>query len=637
MADETNSSSHQARIWGVVFWCLFSIFAVCVRGVRWEETYEHALAITRTAPYPEGHPFYIYLRNVFSLQSYLSAGLLWLTHSPLLINFLRNVAQLMVLTVPIYLFAVTLTRKALWANMAVVLALCDVYRFFGSHYAIESWEFFYSVGQIGAGYALLVLTAFVAGWKRGAWFLLGLLFAVHIGQMPPLFLFAGFMLLAEKKEERREEFWCGIRWGGLGFLCSVIFFIILRQFHVDYPTEGAYFAEGDVNSIWIEYSTRHDIHRFIEFVHPFSHSMLLIALVFVASGLAWLCNSQNVTSTHNQRNVFIYAASVGAIALGVRVVHSLLEKDIPFLVIGWMPYRIPNHLAPVLIGLALMLLVRGAASTPDFRRYPSSVWLVILSLLTLPIALGGMFIPENIYSRYLEQGEYVCFFLVGGALGVLWEDLWYSIDEQRNHIVWEFFVGLVLVVAFNQFAGACMVAGVGTHFVLARIRRGNWPTEKLLGTAAACLMGLVLASIMAREWQTREHLPKSDFQLGAAEYLKETGDLDELIITPNWEVEWSAKMEIPIFADYQTPHLVTYIPRLGPTLRKMHAEVFGFDMDGSSALELVDMESLTPEQWQVLGDAYEFSYLIHPAEYPMNLEAVYSKDGMNLYKIPRNR
>jgi hypothetical protein len=635
MVDNSVPSPRRTLILGLVFWCAFSIVAVCLRGVRWDETYEHALAITRTAPYPEGHPFYIYLRNVFSLQSYLSAGLLWLTHSPLLVNFLRNVVQLIFLTVPIYLFAVTLTRKAIWGHMAVVLALCSVYQFFASHYAIETWPFYFSVGQIGAGYALLVLCAFMADWRRTAWFLLGLLFAVHIGQLPPLFLFVGLVLFTTQKAQQKEELWRGIRWGGLGFLCSVLFLIVLRQFHVSYPTEGPYFAEGDTNNIWIEYSTRHDIHRFVEFMHPFSHSILVIALVFIGGCLAWFSRQENDSQKHHIRDIVFYAWCVGAIALGVRAVHGLLGKDIPFLIIGWMPYRVPNHLAPILLGLALMLLARGVVSAPDSRRYSSSCWLIILSVISLPVALAGSFIPEAIYLRYIEQGEYICFFLVGGALAVVAEELWNTARNRGSAWGLVILASTISLLVFNQFAGACLLAGVVTHFILARVGSSRFPSEKVLSTFAVSSVVCLLAILMATEWRHREHLPMTAFQTGAAEYLEQAGDLDELIITPNWEVEWSARLGVPIFADYQTPHLVTYIPRLGPALRKMHAEVFGFDMDGTAGLELADMEALTPAQWQALGDRYQFSYLIHPAEHPIKLEVVYTADGMNLYAIPR--
>ena len=74
-------------------------------------------------------------------------------------------------TLPLYCLAVTLTKRALWGHVAVTLGLSNAYIFFASHYGIGVWPGFFSVGAIGAGYALLVFTAFIAGWTRTAWFL----------------------------------------------------------------------------------------------------------------------------------------------------------------------------------------------------------------------------------------------------------------------------------------------------------------------------------------------------------------------------------------------------------------------------------------------------------------------------------
>ncbi len=106
MIDTHHQIREQRSLWaGALFWVVFSCVAVTLRGVRWEETWEHALVITGAVPYPEGHPFYLYCRNVFSGQSYLSALMLSLWDSPLLINGLRNLLQLSFCTVPVFYWA----------------------------------------------------------------------------------------------------------------------------------------------------------------------------------------------------------------------------------------------------------------------------------------------------------------------------------------------------------------------------------------------------------------------------------------------------------------------------------------------------------------------------------------------------
>ena len=396
-ADETAIAERRAALQGCLFWAAMSVLIVFVRGVRWDETYEHALAITRIAPYPEGHPFFIYTRNIFSLQSYLSAGLLWLTNSALVVCAFRDVLLMLCVTLPLFLFTFTLTKRALWGHVAVILALCGVYGIFASHYGMGTWTGFFSVGGIGAGYALLTFTAFLAGWTRTAWFLLTFLAAVHMGQLPPLLLFAGVQLIRCDVEHRKEQWHVAIRWGGAGFALSALFFLIQRPFIVPLPVDGAYYAEGDTREIWINYSMREDVHRFIEYLHPFSHSVLLIAIALAVGLSVLLCEKPATRMRSPAASIVLYALCVAALSVGIRMIHAVMGDRMPFLLIGWMPYRIPNHLAPILLGLCLAIVAEGAYERGNLRRYPSTIWAIALCLMALPIALAGRFVPEAFY------------------------------------------------------------------------------------------------------------------------------------------------------------------------------------------------------------------------------------------------
>ncbi len=391
----------RARLYGCLFWAAISLVIVLVRGVRWDETYEHALAITRLSPYPDGHPFFIYCRNVFSLQSYLSAGLLWLTRSAVVVCFTRDLALMLFVTLPLFLFTFTLTRRALWGHVAVVLALCGVYSFFGSHYGIGTWTGFFSVGGIGAGYALLTFTAFVAGWTRTAWFLLTFLFAVHAGQLPPLLLFAGAQLVIGDREHRRAQWRGAFFWGGAGFAASVLFYTIQRFFIVPLPNSGPYYAEGNVHDIWINYSMREDVHRFISFAHPFSHSVLLVGLTLAISLSVLLVAKPKDGWKSPAAAIALYALCVGVLAIGIRVIHNVLGENVPFLLVVWMPYRIPNQLAPILLALCLSLLANGTRNGEYRNR--AQLWAALLCVFALPIAVGGRLLPEPLYLRYLNS------------------------------------------------------------------------------------------------------------------------------------------------------------------------------------------------------------------------------------------
>lgn len=633
--DETVIAEGRARFQGCLFWATMSVAIVVVRGVRWDETFEHALAITRIAPYPEGHPFFIYTRNIFSLQSYLSAGLLWLTNSALAVCAFRDVLLMLFVTLPLFLFAFTLTRRALWGHVAVILALCGVYGFFASHYGMGTWTGFFSVGGIGAGYALLTFTAFLAGWTRTAWFLLTFLAAVHMGQLPPLLLFGGIQLIRGDAERRKREWRAAIRWGGAGLAMSALFFLIQRLFVVPLPVDGAYHAEGDTREIWINYSTREDVHRFIEYLHPFSHSLVLIAITLAVGLSVLLCKKSGRRLLTPAAAIVLYALCVAALSVGTRMIHTVMGDQIPFLLIGWMPYRIPNHLAPILLGLCLAIVAKGVEGHDNLRRYPSAIWATTLCLMALPIALAGRFVPESLYQRYLAEGEYICFFLIGGAFGVLAERLLHS--SRTIFIPW--IASLLLaggaLAFFNQYIVCCALAGFAFHWVL-RLLSGESITDRAVRRTWFACAGLILALLLVREWKEREFLPRTPFQAGVVQYLAEVGDSKATIVPPFWDIEWSARTGAPVFLDYQTPRLITYMPSLGPTLRKMVRDIYGFNIDGTSNEGLTGWTDLTPEQWQALGDAYDIRYLVHLTDQPCHLKPVYSEDGLSLYAIPRS-
>jgi len=626
-----NSQDRRILTQGCVFWVVFSFVAVLVRGVTWDETYEHALAITGIAPYPSGHPFYVYIRNIFSLQSYLTAGMLWLTKGPLLICYLRDVATLLLMTLPLYWLATTLAKRAIWGHVAVVLGLSNAYIFFASHYGIGVWPGYFSVGAIGAGYALLVFAAFMGKWTRTAWFLLALLTAIHLGHWPPLAIYAGFQLIQPNAERRKEHWRAALVWGGAGLSIVLFFFLVQRLFHVPYPVDGPYFAEGDAHAIWINYSTREDVHRFIEYLRPFSHSILLILIVAVVAAYAMVSEPSRKRLQSAQAQILLYAACVASLSLGIRVIHAVVGRDIPFLLIGWMPYRIPNQLAPVLFCMLIAIIARGADSD---RKYSPQLWAMALVLMAIPVASGGLFIPDEIYQRYVAGGEYLCFFLLGGGIAVLAERL-LSLSQLLFYR-WMPLIGIgaCALLWFNQFIFACALVGAGFHLILRWIG-GERTTHPVWQRMVWASVVIVLTTHVAREWRDRYHLPRTPFQTGVVEYLASVDDSSAMIIPPIWEVEWSARLGVPVFADYGTPRYVTYVPALAPSIMAMHREVFGFNIDGSPNENQKPLKARSRSEWEVLGDEYGFKYIVQPVGASLNLEQVYSEGDYVLYAIPR--
>ena len=220
-------------------------------------------------------------------------------------------------------------------------------------------------------------------------------------------------------------------------------------------------------------------------------------------------------------------------------------------------------------------------------------------------------------------------------MGVLAERLLHS--SRTVFIPWIAFILLATcgLAFFNQYIICCALAGFAFHWILRLWNSESISDRTMRRTWFACA-GLILALLIVREWKDREFLPRTPFQANVVKYLAEVGDAKATIIPPFWDVEWSARTGAPVFLDYQTPRLITYMPSLGPSLRKMVRDIYGFNIDGTSNEGLTGWTDLTPEQWQALGDAYDIRYLVHLADQPCPLEPVFSENGLTLYAIPRS-
>lgn len=610
---------------GVIFWLVFSVIAVALRGVRWEETYEHALVITRTVPYPEGHPFFIYCRNVFSGQSYLSALIMTIVDCPLLINGLRNVLQLSFCTVPVFLLGTCFSGNIRGGHLAVVLLLTGMHKGFQSYYPIETWPHFFATGQIGAGYALLILALLLLGGWRSAWFLLGLMPIVHVGQWPVIGLFAGLQWLWMLRRGDYPPVRQALLYFSMGVVPCVLFFFVQQHFHVPMPTTGAYFGEGDFGAIWAAYTERHDLHRAVPRA-PFSRSVLAGGLVIaIATGMTLRKDGARTTAFR----LLGFAVLLTSVVIGIWLIQRALEAHTPFLLIGWMPYRLMNHLAIVLVPLASGVLWREGS------RGRGLIGLLLLYLLFMP--LWHATLPESIFSRYAGNLDGLMFALCGGALAALWAK---PAGDPKIALRVKLAAALPQVMllgwlVFNYpFALATLLGGAMAWGVCWLVLRRWRPVSEMgLQCVLVALACGLLVCMVVRETRHREHLPRQPIHTQVAEWLDAHGEKDAMVVTPYWDVNWLAKIHRPILADYQTAHLMSYVPALAPSLKKMHEDVFGFVVDGDSGEPLASWPVRSAAEWRRLGDAYGFRYVLAPAEMDLHLERVLEGQPYDLYRV----
>jgi hypothetical protein len=607
----------RSLVLGALLWLGFCGVAVALRGVRWEETWEHAILITRLVPYDDGHPHFRFIRNLPSLQAYFSAAIAWVAPSPLLINGLRNLAQLAFATLPLFALGTWLSGRAWVGHAAAALALLGVHLEFASYYPMFAWPYFFSVGQIGLGWALATLALLVFGHWRAGWCALGVLGAVHLGQVPPLLALGGLQLGWAWREGERDRVADALRWGVAGAAVSASFYLVHRLFWIPAPTAGPFFAEGDARAIWAAYSLLFDLHRLgPPAYNPFGHSNLaLIGGLLLAAAAARALRSRPWTW------LCAYVAIVALLVWSVRALHLALGSDIPQLLIGWMPYRLPNHVATLLVPMTLAILADRAGSERDGEGVP---WPPLLALLAGLVLVGGAFDPEARWQRHVGGALALALALMGAAAVRLARSLE---GERAFRRVWlgcaaAALAGLALYAPWLA-AAAALGAGAGLT-----LRGSVAPRWAMLATAA------LVAALLGREVELREHLPVTPFQRKLVEYLAERGEPDAMLVTPIWTIEWLARTRHPVMADQQTAIFMAYLPELAPSLRKLHLDIFGLAIDAPHDFTLPEWPRRTTAEWQRLGREYGFHYVVSPSVYPLRLERVLRSRDWSLYRVP---
>ncbi|MCF6285097.1 MAG: hypothetical protein L3K26_07895 [Candidatus Hydrogenedentes bacterium] len=622
-------ASTRSLCYGTFAWVAFSIIAVAIRGVRWEETYEHALIITRLAPYPEGHPCFQYCRNVFSGQSYLSALLLHFIDSPLLINGLRNVLQLVFCTVPVFLLGARFSGKARYGHIAVVLVLLGIHRGLQSYYPIESWPHMYAIGQIGTGYALFVLALLLYGCWRTVWLLLGLMVAIHVGQLPIIGAVAGVQWLRYLYQGNRQRVVQALGYFSLGLVPCILLFAVMTRLHVPLPTEGAYAATGDVHAIWAAYTERYDLHRGFARLNPFWKSWIGVVLVLFLAGLRACGERRRAIGEKDHGWVGLYGIILSVVVGGIWLTHQAMGGDIPFLLLGWMPYRLTNHLAILLVPLAIGVL----AHTPPGRdrpRYAPRVFLFGVLLWLAMAPLWSIMLPEVLYTRYAGNLDTGLWLLSGGALIT-------AIHHYRKDggpllapllLTGTGIAVLVYISPYAAVIGLVAMTACGLLLWAEALCERMGPIEKYLAIVSAIL----LIGSLIQQATARQHLPVHPLQQEVMDYLTDRGESDAMLVLPYWDVAWLAKTRHPVFADYQTAHHMTYMRSLAPSLKKMHADIYGFSVDGDAGTPLAPWPKRSAAEWRTLAEAYEFDYVLAPSEMALALTPVLKSHPYTLYR-----
>jgi hypothetical protein len=625
---------------GVAWWVAFSAAAVALRGVQWDENFEFAQAMIGAVPYPSDHPLMQYTRSAFNGQIMASAALLKLVPNPLVLNGLRNLLFVMATTVPGYLLGHVMGRRPLAGHVTAVMLLIGVHLDFDGTYPQFIWPGMFSNGHIGTGYVLAWVALTAGGYFRIAALMLGLLPAVHLGQMPPTLLFAGGLTLYAVALDR--DLWAqmkpGLPWfvGGLA-ICAILYGIH-HALILPPVTDGPYFSDADPRRIWQGRIQYWDMHRQLALG---GMGMILVFSAALGVVLRKPDSSPRWSPTRSHLSPYlplVYALGcVAPLVLTLMVLHAAAGTNVPYLLIGWLPYRLLNHLPPILTATCVAVLMARSNEEQQEAGWlaPWIPGLLLLGYLLRPVT--ERIVSGAVYYRYLDQPTAYLFALVGAAFFVA--SIRFVRSGTRDAWTIPVAAGIVILAytaAHHQFGAACLV--LGASIVAAAIRiLGSTVLHRTAAPVTGLLLLITTGAILFHQWQHRENLPVGSFEREVAVYLEAQGEPNVMLAGQPEQVLLQAQTGHPVLADMATAFHASYMPSLGPSVQQLYQQVYGrrFDLppEGQENWGRV-WESRSREDWISLSETYGFEYVAAPSGLTLNLEPVVRGDLDTLFQIP---
>lgn len=619
---------------GVAWWLVFGVVVVAVRGVRWDENYEFAQVILGQMGYPDWHPLVRYTGRLYSLQTWTLAAWMHFAPGPLLANALRNVLFMWATVLPPFLLAAGLSRRALFGHGAALLVLLGAHTPFYSNYPAAVWPGLYSNGHIGLGWALLTLWFIAAGHARPGYLLAGLMPAVHLGQFPPVLLLAAARLVWAVWTGRRPE-WCNaLVWGGAGVFFAAGFWVWL---HTGAPPGEAppWIPDIAPDTVLHGYLEHHASHRRLPDVtaHILVVGTLLLALPF----------GRQARRTEGMRDpaawVAAYALATGGLVWLIATVHQYLGGHTPPLLLAWMPYRLVNHLGPLLVVIALAALARRA----PHRVGPAALLALLAFALARPLL--ALTLPAEWYARYLGSSELLLYGLYGMALSAMLV-LGGASGFRRAWVLLSLAV-LLAIAAEHQFGAACAAAGAGLMTFLARYEPAGWPERdphlRRWSKWTVVCGGALAAMLAGHQAAQRVHLPVTAFQREVRAFLAEHNAPARLVLVRHQQEGLQARLRQPVMTDMATMTWIPYRPDLGPTLYQMYRDLYGINLAPRPRERTHTMPwfevwpGKTAAEWRALSERYGFDYVQAPAFMELELEPVLKGRTDVLYQVPGAR
>jgi len=475
---------------------------------------------------------------------------------------------------------------------------------------------------------LVTVAALLLGRPALGGVLAGLMPWVHLGQAPPVFLFAGLgVAWSHWRGERtvRNRLAAGllaglavtaVAWGahrtGTPYVDATI------------PTEPL----GTEHEVWSSWIAQHDMHR-----QPPPENGHLITWAFLGLAGGWMASRERrrADGLGVVEAAAAYAALIVAIVYGILAVQLLVGTNVPPILYTWMPYRLANQLPILVVALVVSVLIQDSGSA-RIRTASRIGLLSVLGFVLVRIPLAGTANMQGLMG-YLTVFEAPFYGLLGMALGRLAVH-----TDSRRRVVYGVAIGLVLGTGFVHLFGAvCLIAG-WSGFALIHA----WPGADRMrphiprsATGIAVIL-FAVATIVQHALGPDRPLEAGVFERNVAQTLAAVEQPNAMLLAPPAQITLQAQTGHPVMTDLATPYNgISYRPHLAPLINGMYRDLFGMDLRTRGADDLWKRiwSERTPQEWQSLAERYRFEYVVAPNDVEVQLPLWIGGETRSLYGL----
>ena len=321
--------------------------------------------------------------------------------------------------------------------------------------------------------------------------------------------------------------------------------------------------------------------------------------------------------------ICFYGWAICLIVWGIMGLHYVLGDQIPPILINWLPYRLPNHLPPLLV-----VMMAGIILKPN-PAYTRDLFL-LGPLIAVAFGMNGSY-------AFLLLGGATTYFVVQCFHGRrIPSTIWLTLTGMGCLLLWLAFGAY----AYWWFGGFVLALGVVRCETRASMPEVPWHWGK--GVACAC--GFVLLVLLWQQWQERdkvvERLKKTPFEEKVAAYVSEHASRDTMLIIPMQLWDMQERLGYPVITEAASLSWIPYRKTIGPALWKIYRDVYKIDITDATpmgswlAVYRQAWTKRTSAEWARIGAEYNSKYVIAPDFFDLQLPLILEGNLLRLYEIP---